>query len=83
MDENIVYVGTDGGVFVTMDRGKSWEALGSGLPTVYVHDLVVHPRDNVVVIATHGRGMWALDANPINGKDKKRNGYDEEDGARE
>jgi hypothetical protein len=28
-----------------------------------VHDLIVHPRDNIVVIATHGRGMWALDAN--------------------
>ncbi|HEX2695170.1 MAG TPA: hypothetical protein VHP61_05410 [Acidobacteriota bacterium] len=76
---DILYLGTDGGVFVTTDRGKTWEALGGGLPTVYVHDLVVHPRDNVVVIATHGRGMWALDANPINGKDKKRSGYDEED----
>jgi hypothetical protein len=75
---DILYVGTDGGVFVTTDRGKTWEALGTGLPTVYVHDLIVHPRDNVVVIATHGRGMWALDANPINGKDKKRSGYEEE-----
>jgi photosystem II stability/assembly factor-like uncharacterized protein len=75
---DILYVGTDGGVFVTTDRGKTWEALGAGLPTVYVHDLVIHPRDNVVVIATHGRGMWALDANPVNGKDKKRSGYEEE-----
>jgi len=35
---------------------------------VYVHDLIIHPRDNVVVIATHGRGMWALDAEPVNKK---------------
>jgi photosystem II stability/assembly factor-like uncharacterized protein len=75
---DILYVGTDGGVFVTTDRGKTWDALGAGLPTVYVHDLVIHPRDNVVVIATHGRGMWALDANPVNNKDKKRSGYEEE-----
>ena len=83
VDPKVLYIGTDGGVFVTKDRGKTWEALGSGLPTVYVHDLVVHPRDNIVVIATHGRGMWALDANPVNGKDKRRSYYDEEDRARE
>jgi hypothetical protein len=37
-----------------------------------VHDLIIHPRDNVVVIATHGRGMWALDAEPVNQKSKQR-----------
>jgi len=79
VDGNILYLGTDGGVFVTTDRGKTWEALGGGLPTVYVHDLIIHPRDNIIVIATHGRGMWALDANPLNHKDKKRSRYDEED----
>jgi hypothetical protein len=47
-------------------------ALGGNLATVYVHDLIIHPRDNVIVIATHGRGMWALDANPVNEKDKRR-----------
>ncbi|MCK7477241.1 MAG: hypothetical protein M0C28_06885 [Candidatus Moduliflexus flocculans] len=41
---------------------KTWTVLGGNLPTVYVHDLVIHPRDNIIVIATHGRGMWALDA---------------------
>jgi hypothetical protein len=34
--------------------------------------LIIHPRDNVVVIATRGRGMWAQDANPVNEKDKRR-----------
>jgi len=58
---------------VTTDGGKTWSVLGSGLPSTYVHDLIVHPRDNVVVIATHGRGMWAIDVNGVNkkGKDKK------------
>jgi photosystem II stability/assembly factor-like uncharacterized protein len=72
VNENILYVGTDMGVYVTLDKGKTWMALGAGLPTCYVHDLIIHPRDNIIVIATHGRGMWALDANPVNEKDKRR-----------
>ena len=39
--------------------------LAAGLPTTFVHDLIVHPRDDVLVIATHGRGMWALDVRTI------------------
>jgi photosystem II stability/assembly factor-like uncharacterized protein len=69
---DILYVGTDMGVYVTIDGGKTWMALGSNLPTAYVHDLIVHPRDNIIVIATHGRGMWALDANPVNNKAARR-----------
>lgn len=64
---NILYVGTDVGVYVTTDGGNKWEVLGGGLPSVFVHDLIIHPRDNIIVIATHGRGMYALDANPVNG----------------
>jgi photosystem II stability/assembly factor-like uncharacterized protein len=64
----ILYVGTDTGVYVTLDGGASWDVLAANLPSVYVHDLVVHPRDHVIVIATHGRGMWALDAAPIEKK---------------
>ncbi|MDB4584708.1 hypothetical protein N9164_16275, partial [Draconibacterium sp.] len=60
-DENILYVGTDYGVFVSMNRGESWETLVGNLPTTYVHDINIHPRDDIAVIATHGRGMWALD----------------------
>ncbi len=71
VDRNILYLGTDGGAFVTTDRGRTWSTLGGGLPFVYVHDLIVHPRDNIIVIATHGRGMWALDADPINGKGRR------------
>jgi len=71
VDRNILYVGTDGGVFVTLDGGKTWQVLGANLPMTYVHDLIIHPRDNIIVIATHGRGMYALDANPVNNKDKR------------
>jgi photosystem II stability/assembly factor-like uncharacterized protein len=66
-NQNILYVGTDVGVYITKDGGEKWDILGGNLPTVYVQDLVIHPRDNIIVIATHGRGMWAMDANDVNG----------------
>jgi photosystem II stability/assembly factor-like uncharacterized protein len=69
IDNNILYIGTDIGVYVSKNGGKSWDVLGD-LPSTYVHDLIIHPRDNILVIATHGRGMWALDANLVNGKKK-------------
>ena len=75
VDKNILYVGTDMGAYVSVDAGKTWNTLGSNLPSTYVHDLIIHPRDNIIVIATHGRGMWAMDANPINKKDQKRQRY--------
>jgi photosystem II stability/assembly factor-like uncharacterized protein len=71
VDQKILYVGTDVGVYVSKDGGQTWNVLGGNLPSAYVHDLIIHPRDNIIVVATHGRGMWALDANPINEKDKR------------
>jgi photosystem II stability/assembly factor-like uncharacterized protein len=59
--KDILYAGTDTGVYVSLDGGGSWQVLGSGLPTSYVWDLAVHPRDNCLVIATNGRGMWLID----------------------
>jgi photosystem II stability/assembly factor-like uncharacterized protein len=79
VNANILYVGTDMGAYVTTDGGQTWMVLGGNLPTAYVHDLIVHPRDNVVVIATHGRGMWALDADKVNNKPARRRFYYEED----
>ena len=72
VDRNILYVGTDLGVYVTKDGGLTWHVLGGNLPSCYVRDLIIHPRDNIIVIATHGRGMWAMDADPINEKPKRR-----------
>jgi photosystem II stability/assembly factor-like uncharacterized protein len=62
---DVLYVGTDLSVYVSLDGGGSWQVLATGLPTTYVHDLVVHPRDDILVAATHGRGMWVLDARPL------------------
>jgi photosystem II stability/assembly factor-like uncharacterized protein len=64
-DKDILYVGTDLGVYTTLDRGKNWISLCNGLPTTAVHDLVVHPRENELVIGTHGRSVYILDANDI------------------
>ena len=61
----VLYVGTDLGVYVTTDGARTWQVLGKNLPSTFVHDLVIHPRDDIIVIATHGRGMYAMDARPI------------------
>ena len=59
---NILYCGTDLGVYVSKDKGKSWQSIQGNLPaTVSVNDLFVHPRDYNLVIGTYGRGVWVLD----------------------
>ena len=60
-------MGTDIGIYISKDQGKTWEILGD-LPSTYVHDIAIHPRDNVMVVATHGRGMFALDLEPVNAR---------------
>ncbi|MCX6133768.1 MAG: hypothetical protein NTU47_08150 [Ignavibacteriales bacterium] len=76
--KDILYVGTDCGVYVTKDGVKTWEALGTGLPMTYVLDLAYHPRENVIIIGTHGRGVWVLDASSIF-KTRSRRFIQEED----
>jgi len=61
-DPNILYIGTDFGAFVSTNGGRQWQVLGGNLPSTQVSDLQVHARDNLIVIATYGRGMWAMDA---------------------
>ncbi|MBN1939891.1 MAG: hypothetical protein JW843_09915 [Candidatus Aminicenantes bacterium] len=60
-NKNVLYAGSDLGVFVSRDAGKTWAYLGKGLPNCPVWDIQIHPRDNMMVIATNGRGMWVLD----------------------
>ena len=62
---NILYVGTDFGVYVSTNGGDRWEVLGGNLPSNQVSDLQFHPRDQIIVISTYGRGIWALDASAI------------------
>jgi photosystem II stability/assembly factor-like uncharacterized protein len=58
---DLVYLGTELGLFLSFDGGESWVAFDGGMPTVAVNDLVVHPRDNDLVLGTHSRGIWILD----------------------
>jgi hypothetical protein len=60
-DRDILYLGTDFGAFTTTTGGREWHVLGGNLPSTQVSDLQVHPRDNLIVISTYGRGMWAMD----------------------
>jgi photosystem II stability/assembly factor-like uncharacterized protein len=64
-NENIVYVGTDKGIYVSTNQGKDWQMLGDQLPTVPVHDLIVHPRENELVLGTHGRSVFVADVKPL------------------
>ena len=59
--KDLLYVGTDRGVYVSPDGGDNWHVLGKNLPTVYVHDLVVQTAEDFLVAATHGRGCYVLD----------------------
>jgi hypothetical protein len=59
--KEVLYAGTDQGVFVSRDGAKTWGYFGKGLPNTPVWDIQIHPRDNMMVIATNGRGMWVLD----------------------
>ena len=59
---NLLYLGTDFGAFISDNGGRQWQVLGGNLPSTQVSDLQVHPRDNIIVISTYGRGMWAMDA---------------------
>ncbi|MBM4063198.1 MAG: PDZ domain-containing protein, partial [Planctomycetes bacterium] len=60
-NENLLFLGTEYGCHVSLDRGQRWFPLGKGLPTVAVRDLFVQDRDSDLVAATHGRGVWVLD----------------------
>ena len=60
LDERILYVGTDMGVWVTGDGGARRHALAPGLPTTLVHDLEVQPDARELVIGTHGRSIFVL-----------------------
>jgi photosystem II stability/assembly factor-like uncharacterized protein len=58
----LLFLGTEFGLFVSIDGGKAWAQFKGGrLPAVAVRDLAIHPRENDLVLATHGRGIWIVD----------------------
>ena len=64
-NRNLLFLGTDVGAYVSVDRGSSWQRFMTGLPTVPVHDLRIHPRERELIAATHGRSVWIVDIGPL------------------
>ncbi|RLE02454.1 MAG: hypothetical protein DRJ11_07165, partial [Candidatus Aminicenantes bacterium] len=62
---NLLFVGTDYGVYVSLDGGQSWTSMKNNMPTQPVHDLKIHPRENDLIVATHGRGVFIADISPL------------------
>jgi hypothetical protein len=61
VNPELLFVGTDVGVYVSLNKGRSWQRFMSGLPTVPVNDLKIHPRDRELIAGTHGRSIWVVD----------------------
>ena len=60
-NQNLLFAGGEFGLYVSLDRGANWFELKNNLPRVPVDDIVVHPRDNDLILGTHGRSIWILD----------------------
>jgi len=62
VNKDLLFAGTEFGLWMSLDGGARWaQYKGGDFPNVPVHDMVVHPRDNDLVVATHGRGIWIID----------------------
>lgn len=64
-NEDLLYVGTDNGLYISLDRGQSFTYMENNLPAVAVHDLVVHPRESELIVGTHGRSLYLADVSQL------------------
>ncbi len=64
---NLLFVGTELGTFASIDGGKNWTKFMTNMPTNSAYDMIIHPRDNELVVATHGRGIFIADISPLQG----------------
>ncbi|MEM1136424.1 MAG: glycosyl hydrolase, partial [Bacteroidota bacterium] len=64
-NNNLLYVGTDHGLYISLNRGKSFMAAGKSIPNVPIHDLVIHPREHHLIVGTHGRSIYVGDISEI------------------
>lgn len=62
---DLLFLGTEMSVYASVDGGQNWRRLTNGLPTNPVHDMVIHPRENELVVGTHGRGIFIADIKPL------------------
>lgn len=64
-NENILYLGTDNGTYVSLNKGKNWQLFYNNLPNVAVHDLVIQPTAKHLIIGTHGRSLYKANIAPL------------------
>jgi len=60
-NRNLLYLGTEYAFYVSLNGGKEWKRFMAGLPTVRIDDVIVHPRDNDLILGTHGRSIYIMD----------------------
>jgi photosystem II stability/assembly factor-like uncharacterized protein len=60
-NRNLLYLGTEYAFYVSLNGGREWKRFMTGLPTVRIDDILVHPRDNDLIVGTHGRSIWIID----------------------
>ena len=61
LNKNILYVGNDHGVYISLDQGKTWEPFNKGLTSAAVHDLVIQEEEQHLLVGTHGRSIYLAD----------------------
>ena len=72
-NDSIIYVGTDGGLYVSFDRGASYMAWTAGLPkSVAIHDIAIQARENEIVLGTHGRSLYIAKLDDVHGLKKDK-----------
>ncbi len=64
---NLLFAGTELGTYASIDGGKNWTKFMTGMPTNPAYDMLIHPRENELVVATHGRGIFIADISPLQG----------------
>jgi len=60
-NRNLLYAGTEYAFFISLNGGREWKPFMTGLPYVRIDDVMVHPRDNDLILGTHGRSIWVMD----------------------
>jgi len=64
-NENVLYLGTDNGAYVSLNQGQSWHVFSNGLPNVAVHDVVIQPEAKDLLLGTHGRSIYLTNIAPL------------------
>jgi hypothetical protein len=75
-NENILYVGTDNGAYVSFNQGQSWEAFSKGFPSVAIHDIAIQPEASHLLLGTHGRSIYKADIAPLQKMDVSKMNQD-------